>query len=157
MTVLNSRWITRKFETVPYPNALSAVKILANLQYTSFFDYFLSTYYQEMTIGGTTSHNSSIIKVPGLFPLYHWDHHCIYIHFTIIDSIETPRPTLRNHRSPIDYGIFSLCGDVVLSLTPFTPYHCFFYLSWIYWLRKMLAVITVCIFQLNLMVDALHL
>jgi hypothetical protein len=33
MTVLNSRWITRKFEAIHYPNAELAVKILANLQY----------------------------------------------------------------------------------------------------------------------------
>ena len=33
MTVLNSRWIMRKFEAIHYPNAQSAGKILANLQY----------------------------------------------------------------------------------------------------------------------------
>ena len=33
MTVLNARWVTRKFEAIRYPNAQLAVKILASLQY----------------------------------------------------------------------------------------------------------------------------
>lgn len=73
------RWITRKFETVGYPNAQSAVKILANLHYAPVPDFFFlwKSYYQKMN--ELTQHID--YKVPGLFRgnLYS-DEHCLYIH-----------------------------------------------------------------------------